>query len=82
MHIYTRSTARDSRRASSIRLEQHTKIYASMCPDEILDHYDDYDTRIYYTTLMLGDISGWPNYLRFQFYFICLIQFFILLFNL
>lgn len=29
-----------------------------MCPDEILDHYDDYDTRTYHTTLMLGDISG------------------------
>lgn len=40
------------------RLEQHTKIFASMCPDEILDHYDNYQTRMYYTTLMLGDISG------------------------
>ncbi|XP_033367042.1 adenylate cyclase type 10-like [Bombus vosnesenskii] len=32
-----------------------------MCPDEILDHYDDYNTRMYYTTLMLGDISGFTD---------------------
>jgi len=43
---------------SLIQLEEHTKIFASMCPDEILDYYDDYDTRDYYTTLMLGDVSG------------------------
>lgn len=48
-----------TRRASRIQLEQHTKIFASMCPDEILDYYDDFETREYYTTLMLGDISGW-----------------------
>lgn len=29
-----------------------------MCPDEILDHYDNYETRSYNTTLMLGDVSG------------------------
>ncbi|KAK2576827.1 hypothetical protein KPH14_005461 [Odynerus spinipes] len=29
-----------------------------MCPDEILDNYGDYTTRKYYTTLMLGDVSG------------------------
>ncbi|XP_076237951.1 adenylate cyclase type 10 [Calliopsis andreniformis] len=43
------------------RLEQHTKIFASMCPDEILDHYDNYQTRMYYTTLMLGDVSGFTD---------------------
>ncbi|XP_076682511.1 LOW QUALITY PROTEIN: adenylate cyclase type 10 [Andrena cerasifolii] len=43
------------------KLERHTKIFASMCPDEILDHYDDYDTRMYYTTLMLGDVSGFTD---------------------
>ncbi|XP_043251737.1 adenylate cyclase type 10-like [Colletes gigas] len=48
-------------RAFQIKLEQHTKIFASMCPDEILDHYDDYQTRMYYTTLMLGDISGFTD---------------------
>ncbi|RLU22081.1 hypothetical protein DMN91_006461 [Ooceraea biroi] len=32
-----------------------------MCPDEILDHYDDYETREYYTTLMLGDVSGFTD---------------------
>lgn len=48
----------NAERISRIRLEQHTKIFASMCPDEILDHYDDYETREYHTTLMLGDISG------------------------
>ena len=40
------------------RIEEHTKIFASMCPDEILDYYSDYDTRAYHTTLMLGDVSG------------------------
>lgn len=44
-----------------MRIEYHTKIFASMCPDEILDHYDDYETRMYYTTLMLGDVSGNNN---------------------
>jgi hypothetical protein len=29
-----------------------------MCPDEILDYFDDYETREYNTTLMLGDVSG------------------------
>lgn len=40
------------------QLEHQTKIFASMCPDEILDHYDNYETRSYNTTLMLGDVSG------------------------
>ncbi|KYN26915.1 Adenylate cyclase type 10, partial [Trachymyrmex cornetzi] len=44
-------------RSSRARLEQHTKIFASMCPDEILDYYDNYETREYDTTLMLGDVS-------------------------
>ncbi|KAK1122954.1 hypothetical protein K0M31_008592 [Melipona bicolor] len=48
-------------RAAKLRIEYHTKIFASMCPDEILDHYDDYKTRMYYTTLMLGDISGFTE---------------------
>lgn len=48
----------ESSTAESLRIEKHTEIFASMCPDEILDHYDDFDTRAYYTTLMLGDISG------------------------
>ncbi|XP_011879972.1 PREDICTED: adenylate cyclase type 10-like [Vollenhovia emeryi] len=48
-------------RSSRARLEQHTKIFASMCPDEILDHYDNYETREYDTTLMLGDISGFTD---------------------
>ncbi|KAL6429124.1 hypothetical protein ACFW04_008123 [Cataglyphis niger] len=48
-------------RVSRIRLEQHTKIFASMCPDEILDHYDTYETREYHTTLLLGDISGFTD---------------------
>jgi len=34
-----------------------------MCPDEILDYYDNYETREYDTTLMLGDVSGW-NFVR------------------
>ncbi|XP_020297458.1 adenylate cyclase type 10-like, partial [Pseudomyrmex gracilis] len=46
---------------SSIRVEEHTKIFASMCPDEILDHFDDYETREYHTTLMLGDVSGFTD---------------------
>ncbi|XP_050456444.1 adenylate cyclase type 10-like [Cataglyphis hispanica] len=48
-------------RVSRFRLEQHTKIFASMCPDEILDHYDTYETREYQTTLLLGDISGFTD---------------------
>ncbi|XP_026670288.1 uncharacterized protein LOC113464486 [Ceratina calcarata] len=48
-------------RASQLRIEHHTRIFASMCPDEILEYYDDYNTRMYYTTLMLGDISGAMN---------------------
>ncbi|XP_033176159.1 adenylate cyclase type 10 [Bombus impatiens] len=48
-------------KSEQLRLEHHTKIFASMCPDEILDHYDDYNTRMYYTTLMLGDISGFTD---------------------
>ncbi|XP_029155514.1 adenylate cyclase type 10-like [Nylanderia fulva] len=44
-----------------MRLEHHTKIFASMCPDEILDHYDDYETREYYATLLLGDVSGFTD---------------------
>ncbi|XP_015436066.1 PREDICTED: adenylate cyclase type 10-like [Dufourea novaeangliae] len=44
-----------------MKLEQHTKIFASMCPDEILDYYDNYATRMYYTTLMLGDVSGFTD---------------------
>lgn len=49
---------RPNYKSSSFKIEQHTIIFASMCPDEILDNYDDYDTRSYYTTLMLGDVSG------------------------
>nr|XP_034172604.1 adenylate cyclase type 10-like isoform X1 [Osmia lignaria] len=48
-------------KVAQLRLEYHTKIFASMCPDEILDHYDDYHTRMYYTTLMLGDVSGFTD---------------------
>lgn len=50
----------EKRRRTSevIKIEKHTEIFASMCPDEILDFYHDYDTRNYYTTLMLGDVSG------------------------
>ncbi|KZC13508.1 Adenylate cyclase type 10, partial [Dufourea novaeangliae] len=48
-------------RAMEMKLEQHTKIFASMCPDEILDYYDNYATRMYYTTLMLGDVSGFTD---------------------
>lgn len=48
------------RRPSEItKIEKHTEIFASMCPDEILDFYNDYNTRDYYTTLMLGDVSGY-----------------------
>lgn len=43
---------------TSSKIANHTKIFASMCPDEILDHVNDYSTREYYTTLMLGDVSG------------------------
>ncbi|CAL1681643.1 unnamed protein product [Lasius platythorax] len=32
-----------------------------MCPDEVLDHYDNYETREYYTTLLLGDVSGFTD---------------------
>ncbi|XP_071646995.1 adenylate cyclase type 10 [Temnothorax longispinosus] len=32
-----------------------------MCPDEILDYYDNYETREYHTTLMLGDVSGFTD---------------------
>ncbi|XP_039306665.1 adenylate cyclase type 10 isoform X1 [Solenopsis invicta] len=32
-----------------------------MCPDEILDFYDNYETREYHTTLLLGDISGFTD---------------------
>ncbi|KAG5306968.1 ADCYA cyclase, partial [Acromyrmex insinuator] len=32
-----------------------------MCPDEILDYYDNYETREYDTTLLLGDISGFTD---------------------
>ncbi|XP_046753179.1 LOW QUALITY PROTEIN: adenylate cyclase type 10-like [Diprion similis] len=46
---------------TSAKIENHTKIFASMCPDEILDHFDDYHTREYYTTLMLGDVSGFTE---------------------
>ena len=49
---------RPRRKSLSVKIEQHTTIFASMCPDEILDNYDDYETRSYYTTLMLGDVSG------------------------
>ncbi|XP_018358134.1 PREDICTED: adenylate cyclase type 10-like [Trachymyrmex cornetzi] len=51
----------NSDRSSRARLEQHTKIFASMCPDEILDYYDNYETREYDTTLMLGDVSGFTD---------------------
>lgn len=47
--------------AEITKIERHTEIFASMCPDEILDHYDDYNTREYDTTLMLGDISGFTE---------------------
>nr|KAF7425239.1 hypothetical protein H0235_007677 [Vespula pensylvanica] len=47
-----------------LKLEKHTKIFASMCPDEILDHFDDYKMRKYLTTLMLGDISGFTNFVE------------------
>ncbi|XP_058797056.1 adenylate cyclase type 10-like [Phymastichus coffea] len=45
----------------SLRVEKQVKIFASMCPDEILDHYDNYNTRSYHTTLMLGDVSGFTE---------------------
>ncbi|XP_044582606.1 adenylate cyclase type 10-like [Cotesia glomerata] len=55
-------SVREKRRVSELlKIEKHTEIFASMCPDEILDHYNDYSTREYYTTLMLGDISGFTE---------------------
>ncbi|XP_034941494.1 adenylate cyclase type 10-like [Chelonus insularis] len=51
----------DKKKSELQRIEKHTEIFASMCPDEILDHYNDYNTREYYTTLMLGDISGFTE---------------------
>ncbi|XP_015190551.1 PREDICTED: LOW QUALITY PROTEIN: adenylate cyclase type 10-like [Polistes dominula] len=45
-----------------LKIENHTRIYASMCPDEILDDYDNYEIRKYLTTLMLGDISGFTDF--------------------
>ncbi|XP_043487530.1 adenylate cyclase type 10-like [Polistes fuscatus] len=33
-----------------------------MCPDEILDDYNNYEIRKYLTTLMLGDISGFTHF--------------------
>ncbi|XP_011066002.1 PREDICTED: adenylate cyclase type 10-like, partial [Acromyrmex echinatior] len=51
----------NSERSLRARVEQHTKIFASMCPDEILDYYDNYETREYDTTLLLGDISGFTD---------------------
>ncbi|KAG5334640.1 ADCYA cyclase, partial [Acromyrmex charruanus] len=50
-----------SERSLRARTEHHTKIFASMCPDEILDYYDNYETREYDTTLLLGDISGFTD---------------------
>ncbi|XP_057329018.1 adenylate cyclase type 10-like isoform X2 [Microplitis mediator] len=56
------SNVREKRRISELlKIEKHTEIFASMCPDEILDHYNDYNIREYYTTLMLGDISGFTE---------------------
>lgn len=52
------SDRRSRRLLHGLKIERHTTIFASMCPDEILDYYDDYETRSYYTTLMLGDVSG------------------------
>ncbi|XP_035733005.1 adenylate cyclase type 10-like [Vespa mandarinia] len=46
------------------KLEKHTRIFASMCPDEILDYFDDYSMREYLTTLMLGDISGFTDFVE------------------
>ncbi|XP_043285633.1 adenylate cyclase type 10-like [Venturia canescens] len=51
----------DEKQRNSLRDEEHTKIFASMCPDEILDYYDDYSSRTYHTTLMLGDVSGFTE---------------------
>ncbi|XP_046822175.1 adenylate cyclase type 10-like [Vespa crabro] len=46
------------------KIEMHTRIFASMCPDEILDYFDDYSIREYLTTLMLGDISGFTDFVE------------------
>ncbi|KAL7291476.1 hypothetical protein TKK_0014741 [Trichogramma kaykai] len=62
VHLKNDVDGRASRaRSESLRLENQTKIFASMCPDEILDHYDDFKTRGYQTTLMLCDISGFTE---------------------
>lgn len=53
-----RTDVRRRRASELLRIEKHTEIFATMCPDEILDFYDDCGTRAYYTTLMLGDVSG------------------------
>ncbi|KAJ8667553.1 hypothetical protein QAD02_009216 [Eretmocerus hayati] len=57
----TTAIVRRKSQMEGIRIENQTKIFASMCPDEILDYYDNYDTRSYHTTLMLGDVSGFTE---------------------
>ncbi|KAL0101169.1 hypothetical protein PUN28_018787 [Cardiocondyla obscurior] len=54
-------TQNNSEQSPNGQLEQHTKIFASMCPDEILDYYNNYETREYHATLLLGDISGFTD---------------------
>ncbi|KAI4504143.1 hypothetical protein M0802_000614 [Mischocyttarus mexicanus] len=67
--LYTGSVQSDSKQRQIVdhdniilKIENHTRIYASMCPDEILDNYDNYDIRKYLTTLMLGDVSGFTDF--------------------
>ncbi|XP_043469303.1 adenylate cyclase type 10-like [Leptopilina heterotoma] len=55
------SDRRSRRLLHGLKIKKHTTIFASMCPDEILDYYDDYETRTYFTTLMLGDVSGFTD---------------------
>ncbi|XP_014609400.1 PREDICTED: adenylate cyclase type 10-like, partial [Polistes canadensis] len=67
--LYTGSVQSDSKERRIIdhnnivlKIENHTRIFASMCPDEILDDYNNYEIRKYLTTLMLGDISGFTDF--------------------
>ncbi|XP_063977452.1 uncharacterized protein LOC135162667 [Diachasmimorpha longicaudata] len=56
-----RTSVKRNRTSALVRIEKHTEIFATMCPDEILEFYGDYGTRAYYTTLMLGDVSGFTE---------------------
>lgn len=51
----------DSNSLSLQREEEHTRIFASLVPDEVIYHIHDYTRRNFDACLLFGDVSGFTD---------------------